>query len=118
MERRWPILAQILMALGCGGGLISAWAGFSHQNWLVGIFGLVSAFLFWSFYQFKPWAHRAVIFLLGGLLISDILTALAGLVDALSAGVVIAFRILVLVYFNTPGIKAFFEQDTANTAET
>lgn len=117
MQQRWPVLAQIIIALGFGGGLISAWAGFSHQNWMVAAFGLLSAFLFWSFYQFKPWAHRAVIFLLGGLLISDILTAVSGLVDALSASLVIAFRALILVYFNTPRIKAFFEQEAVDRSE-
>jgi len=109
MYKRWPILAQIIIALGCGGGLISIWAGVTQQNWLVAAFGLICTVIFWSFYQLQPWAPRAINALLIGLLISDVMTIALGMVQVVMGICVVVFRALMLFYFNSPRIKSLFE---------
>ena len=109
MYKRWPIIAQIIIALGCGGGVISLWAGLNQKNWLVAAFGLITTFIFWSFFQLRDWAPRAVNALLLGLLITDILTVAFGMVDVMIGVCALVFRGLILYYFNTKEIKTLFE---------
>jgi hypothetical protein len=109
MMKRWPVLAQILIALGCGGGIISAWVGVNQKNMIIVGLGLLTAGIFWFFYQLKPWAQHAVNGLLAVLIFTDGLSVILKEVNLSTGVMVMIFRGLILYYFNTKEIKALFE---------
>ena len=50
-EKKWPVLAQVLIGLGCLGGLRGILSGLFQQDWITGIFGLAALVIFWCFYR-------------------------------------------------------------------
>jgi len=55
-QKRWPVLAQVLIALGVIGSMMSIVRGFSTQDILGGVLGIAALIIYWNVYKFKKWA--------------------------------------------------------------
>jgi hypothetical protein len=113
-DKKLPLLAQVLLAWGVIGALINFISSFLvHFNIVAIILNLISLIVFWSVYKFKKWALYTLFVLLSISLILSALTLFAGGVlsgtDIFYAIAGIVFSTLILIYFNTPNIKALFQ---------
>ena len=55
-QKRLPVLAQVLIALGVIGSMMSIVRGFSTQDILGGVLGIAALIIYWNVYKFKKWA--------------------------------------------------------------
>jgi hypothetical protein len=114
MQKQWPVLAQILIGLGCVGGIFSLFAGVSYHHWLVAIMGLVSLSIFYFFYKLKSWAQIGVSVILSSIIIFDILAIISREIP-LGVGIfVVLFRGSILYYFNSKKINELFEENPSS----
>lgn len=106
--KKWPVLAQVLIALGCIGSLMSIVRGLSQQDIVLIIFGIAGLVIYWSVYKIKNWA-------LIGLNIFLSLNILLNLINFFSKGgmtlsiFAVGFSMLLLGYFNSPKVKELFK---------
>jgi hypothetical protein len=105
--KKWPVLAQVLIALGFLGGLRGVVAGLSHQSILDMLFGIVGMFIFWNVYKLKPWALKALTVLISLNILFLAVSVLAGF-PILLAIVMITLNGLIIYYFNSKEIKNLF----------
>lgn len=107
-NKKWPVLAQVLIALGLIGpgiGLVGTILTKSIPGVILSLAGLI---VYWNFYQFKKWAKTGVNIFLVLNIISNLIMAFQGTKSSMYV-VGVAFSVLVLVYFNSSSIKALFE---------
>lgn len=105
--KKWPILAQILVALGCLGGLRGVIWGLSNKSILDIIFSLAGLIIFWSVYKFKTWALTGLTVVLLLNIIFTLFSIFGGL--PLIMGVIaIALNGFTIYYFNSETIKNLF----------
>ncbi|MCX5696656.1 MAG: hypothetical protein NTU54_01575 [Candidatus Omnitrophica bacterium] len=106
--KKWPVFAQVLIALGCIGSLISVVGGFAQSNIMVIIFGLAGLAIYWNVYRFKKWA------LIGLNILLSLNMALSLIAIFSQRGIVPVFiislclPILLLFYFNSSSIRQLF----------
>ncbi len=107
--KKWPVLAQVLIALGCIGSLMSIVRGFSLSDIITIIFGLAGLVIYWSVYKFKGWALIGLNIFLA---LNIILNLIAFFVQkgANPAFIIsMCVPILFLFYFNSSSIRQLFE---------
>lgn len=105
--KKWPVLAQILIALGCFGGLRGIIGGLSSQNVLDVIFGIAALAIFWSVYKFKTWALKSLIIFLSLNILFMIISILRGMPPVIGV-TVIFLNGFIIYYFNSKEIKELF----------
>lgn len=105
-KKKWPILAQVIIAANCARIVLGVFSVFSGQ-WANGIEPAISAVLFWNLYKFKKWALYAL----------DVLWVISVLIAGYSVATghsnlifTIVFPLLMLWYFNTKPIKGLLEK--------
>lgn len=106
--KRWPILAQVLLGLGCIGSLrniAAGWVGHDYFNILIGLGGF---FIFWSVYKFKSWAPLGLTIFLSLNILVLILGILGGF-PIVVAFISIAINGFTIYYFNSAKIKTLFQ---------
>jgi len=106
--KKWPTLAQVLIALGCIGGLMGIARGLAEKNVLAIVFGIAALVIFWSVYQFKPWALKGLTILLSLDILFVVVSIFIGGVPVVIGVIVLGIKGLILYYFNTKPIKALF----------
>ncbi|GEM_PF-6612594 len=114
-ERKWPVPAQIILALGCLAGVGGVVGGLLRGSIPGVLVSLALFIIYWGAYMFQRWAWRAISILI----VINIAGMLAGLlfdsgmsVNIVTVGVVVialAVNALLLWYFNSRGIRALFE---------
>lgn len=105
--KKWPVLAQILIALGCIGGLAGIIRGLSSKGVLDAIFGITGLIIFWNVYKFKPWALKGLTILLALNIIFMLFNIFYG--TPLIVGIIaIALNGFIIYYFNSAVIKVLF----------
>jgi hypothetical protein len=109
MEKKWPVLAQIIIGLGCISGIMGTIAALAMANFFMLVIGVGTFYIFWAFYKFKPWAHQGVSILLTAIIIFDIFSTSMNKVPPAYGLAGVAFRGLILYYLHTPRIKGMFE---------
>lgn len=107
--KKWPTLAQVLIALGCIGGLMGVTRGLAEKNMIEIVFGIAGLVIFWSVYQFKPWALKALTVLLALEILSFVVGIFTGGVPVVVGVIVLGIKGLILYYFNSKPIKALFD---------
>ena len=105
--KKWPVLAQILIALGCIGGLMGIARGFSNTGVLDIIFGIAGLVIFWNIYKFKPWALKGLTILLALNIIFMLFSIFYG-VPLLMGIIAITLNGFIIYYFNSAKIKVLF----------
>ena len=105
--KKWPILAQILIGLGCIGGLRGVFFGIMQTAILDLLFGVLQLFIFWNLYKFRPWSIKAVTILFSLNIFSAVYLILIG-APIMTGLVIIALNGFIIYYFNSLKIKALF----------
>ncbi|MDP2940012.1 MAG: hypothetical protein Q8O13_08040 [Candidatus Omnitrophota bacterium] len=105
--KKWSILAQILIALGCLSGLRGIIWGLSNKSVLDIIFGLAGLIIFWSVYKFKTWALTGLTVVLSLNIIFTLFGIFGGL-PLIIGVIVIALNGFIIYYFNSQTIKNLF----------
>ncbi len=105
--KKWPVLAQVLIALGCINGLRGIIGGWAGQSIVDSIFGIAGLIIFWSVYKFKYWALIGLTILLSLNILSMILNMFGGTPPAMGI-IMVAFNGLIIYYFNSKAIKNLF----------
>lgn len=105
--RKWPILAQIIIALGCLGGIRGIIWGLSNRSILDAILGLAGLVIFWCVYKFKAWALIGVTVILSLNIIFTILSIFNGFSPIVGI-IVIVLNGFIIYYFNSQVIKKLF----------
>lgn len=104
--KKWPVLGQILIALGVIGGLMNIALGLSQKNILMIIAGIVGLVIYWNLYKFEKWALIGLNILLS-LSIAFTLVNI-GKMPTLILLVAIIYPLLLIIYFNSVKIKELF----------
>ncbi len=102
--KKWPIFAQILIALGLISSILSILHGLSDRDILNVVFGAAGIVIFGAFYKFKSWALIGLNILLGLKILFLLIAVLSGF-PLLFGLIVINITGFVIYYFNTPSIK-------------
>lgn len=105
--KKWPILAQVLIGLGCVGGLRGIFIGITEAAILDLLFGALQLFIFWNLYRFRPWSIKAVTILFSLNILSAVYLILIG-APILTGAVILALNGFIIYYFNSRKIKALF----------
>jgi len=115
-NKKWPVLAQILIGLGVIGGLMNIIGGLYQKNIIMVIAGIAGLVIYWNVYKFKKWALIGLNILLS---LSIALTLISiGKMPNLILFVAIIYPALVLIYFNSAKIKELFRKtETDSTSE-
>lgn len=106
-RKKWPVLAQILIALGCIGGLRGIIGGLSSSSVVDIIFGMAGLVIFWSVYKFKPWALLGLTVLLSLNILFMIFNMFGGMPPVMGI-IIITVNGLIIYYFNSKTIKELF----------
>lgn len=109
--KKWPILAQIIIALGLLISLHSVIMGILAISNVARILNILYGFaglaIFWSVYKFEHWALTGLNILLSVKISSVIILVFMGL--KLSAAIfAIIITALIVFYFNSSEIKKLF----------
>lgn len=105
--KKWPILAQILIALGCVSGFRGIIGGLVDRSILDIILGIVGLVIFWNVYKLKPWALTGLTIFLSVNILFVIVNILIG-APVIIGVIVAALNGLIIYYFNSPRIKILF----------
>lgn len=105
--KKWPIIAQILIALGVIGSLRSIVGGLSQSDTLGVISGIVGLLIYWNVYKIKSWALIGLSILLSLNILLSLINIFKGESLPISL-IVVGFSALVLIYFNSAKIKTLF----------
>jgi len=106
-NKKWPVLASIIIALGVVGSLGGILGGFLNKDILNIIFGVAGLVIFWNVYKFKSWALTALTILMSLRILLTIFAIIGGI--PLGVGLFpIVIAALIIVYFNSSKIKALF----------
>ncbi|HSV43089.1 MAG TPA: hypothetical protein VLJ10_00915 [Candidatus Bathyarchaeia archaeon] len=106
--KKWSTLAQVLIALGCVGGLMGIARGLADKNILSIVFGIASFVIFWSVYQFKPWALKGLTILLSLDILFVVVSIVTGGVPVVLGVIALGIKGMILYYFNSKPIKVLF----------
>lgn len=98
--KKWPILAQVLIASGIFGSIAGVLKGLLGNDIVGLILGIAGIVIFWSFYKFKKWALTGINILLSLNILLNLIT-LFSTTGGMIYFVGICYSVLVLVYFNT-----------------
>lgn len=105
-NKKWPILAQILIGLGVIGSLLNFIQGITQRYILGIIFGILGIVIYWSVYKLKKWALIGLNILLS---LNIIFTLFYIKIAPISISlIVIIITVLIIVYFNSAKIKQLF----------
>ena len=107
-DKKWPVLAQVLIALGVIGSLMSVVRGFSTQDILGAILGIAALIIYWSVYKFKKWALTGLTILLSLTILLNLVSLFRG-TPILICLMGIGISALVLIYFNSAKVKELFQ---------
>jgi hypothetical protein len=107
-DKKWPVLGQVLIALGVIGSLMSIVRGFSTQDILGGILGIAALVIYWSVYKFKKWALTGLTILLSLTILLNLVGLFRG-TPILICIMGIVISAVVLMYFNSAKIKELFQ---------
>ena len=105
-NKKWPILAQILIGLLFICSLMYFVGGLFNKNIPAIITGIVFFIIILNLYSFKKWA-LIVLNILLSLNITTVLINL-GKMPTLNFFVAISYPVLVLIYFNSAKIRELF----------
>ncbi len=105
--KKWPVLAQILIALGCIGGIRGVILGIMQTAVLDILFGVLQLFIFWNLYKFKPWSIKALTILLSLNIFSAVYLIIIG-APIFTALLSILLNGLIIYCFNSSKIKTLF----------
>ena len=108
-NKKWPVLASIIIALGVVsslGGILTGFSGRGILNTVISVVGLV---IFWSVYKFKSWALMALTVLFSLKILLTIFYIVGGMPIGLGAFSII-FSALIIFYFNSSQVKALFRE--------
>lgn len=106
--KKWPTLAQVLIALGCIGGLMGITRGLAEKNMIEIVFGIAGLVIFWGVYQFKPWALKGLTILLSLDILFAVVSTFTGGVPVVLGVIALGIKGMILYYFNSKPIKALF----------
>lgn len=59
-SKKWPILAQVLIALGIIASLMNIVRGLLQKNILSLLLSIIGIVIWWSVYKFKKWALAGI----------------------------------------------------------
>lgn len=105
--KKWPVLAQILIGLGCIGGIRGVFLGITQMGIFDIAFGILQLFIFWNLYKFRPWSVKALTVLLSLNILSAVYLILIGM-PIFTAVFIIVLNGMIIYYFNSSKIKALF----------
>ena len=105
--KKWPILAQILIALGCLGGIRGILSGAMANSILDIVFGVAILVIFWSVYKLKPWALMGLTIVLSLNIILMLINIFGGMPIIIGI-IMIALNGFIIYYFNSSAIKSLF----------
>jgi len=106
-NKKWPVLAQILIGLGVIGALMNITNGLSQQNILQMTLGIAGLIIYWSIYRFKKWALIGFNILLPYSILSFLLANI-GRIPTLNLLIAISIPVFILIYFNLAKIRELF----------
>jgi hypothetical protein len=105
--KKWPVLAQILIALGCINGFAGISRGLYSHGVLDIIFGIAVLVIFWNVYKFKSWALKGLVIVLVLNIIFTLLTIFQSVQPVIGI-IAIAINGFIIYYFNSEKIKVLF----------
>ena len=108
MEKKWPVLAQVLIGFGCIGGMQGIGQLLFSKDIISGILGGASLVIWLNLYKFKSWALLALTILYVASILFGIFSLFQG---APLAFVIIAivFQGLTIWYFNSPSVRTLMQ---------
>lgn len=106
-SKKWPIFAQILIALGCIGGIRGILGGAMNSSILDFVFGIAILVIFWCVYKFKSWALMGLTIVLSLHIIFMLISIFRGTPIILGI-IVIVLNGSIIYYFNSQTIKNLF----------
>ncbi len=110
MDKKWPVLAQVLIGLGCIGGLLGVGGLlFSKEKDIIhGIMGVAGIVIWWNLYKFKPWALLALTILYVVSILFGIFALFQG-APLVFVIIGIVFQGLIIWYFNSPPVRTLMQ---------
>ncbi len=105
--KKWPIIAQVLIALGVIGSLRNIVGGLSQPDTLGVISGIIGLLIYWNVYKIKSWALAGLNILLSLNIFLSLTNIFKGGLLPISL-IVVGFSVLVLIYFNSTKIRTLF----------
>lgn len=112
-KKKWPVFAQLLIAIGVISSLRYIILSFLNGVFLQDIFGIlysiVGIVIYWSIYKLKKWALIGLNILLSLNIVINLMSLLNKSRPTLNCAIGIVFSVFMLIYFNfDKRIKEFF----------
>jgi len=103
-NKKWPVFAQLLIAIGVISSLRYIILSFLNGVFLQDIFGIlysiVGLVIYWSIYKLKKWALIGLNILLSFNIFLNLISFLNRSRPTLNCSIGIIFSVLMLIYFN------------------
>ncbi|MCX5714758.1 MAG: hypothetical protein NT033_08175 [Candidatus Omnitrophica bacterium] len=108
-QKKWPVLAQVLIALGCIGSLMTIVRGFALSDIFLIIFGLAGLIIYWSVYKLKGWSLIGLNIFLSLNIVFNLIAFFIQKGVNPTFIISMCVPVLFLFYFNSASIRQLFK---------